>query len=149
MKTSTAFYLALLFLVLIYLEHRLVTSTFDTLRPSSHRPPLTDLVQNGMIVGDVQDLCDFIIAGHPKTGTTSLLAWFANNPEITMYDREIRVLRESAAELAELMYELPDGEGKKAGYKAPNDIRWPNALTAIKQFWPKTKLIVGVRHPVL
>jgi hypothetical protein len=44
------------------------------------------------------------------------------------------------------MYDL--GPGKIKGYKSPNDIWRPYALPAIRKYWPKTKLVIGVRHPI-
>lgn len=34
------------------------------------------------------------------------------------------------------------------GYKSPNDITDPRAIRLLRQHWPKTKIIVGIRHPV-
>jgi len=66
-----------------------------------------------------------------------------------MYDHEIHSLRfGKPAEMVSLMYALPEGENILRGYKAPNDIRTPVALDALRMYWPKTKLIVGLRHPV-
>jgi len=42
--------------------------------------------------------------------------------------------------------ELADGIH---GYKNPTDITSQKAIKLILQYWPKTKLIVGLRHPIL
>lgn len=36
----------------------------------------------------------------------------------------------------------------KRGYKSPIDLETPRALESIRRYWPQTKLIVGLRHPV-
>lgn len=64
-----------------------------------------------------------------------------------MYDHELRSLTHGrVVEMVRLLYDLPDGY--KRGYKAPNDIRTLVALNAIRTYWTRTKLIIGVRHPV-
>jgi len=51
------------------------------------------------------------------------------------------------AQMVSFLYALPEGNYQR-GYKAPNDIRTPAALEALRKYWPETKLIVGLRHPV-
>ena len=70
-----------------------------------------------------------------------------------MHDYEVHSLRQGRpAELVSLLYTLPESsetvQRPKHGYKEPNDIRSPVALHSIRQYWPNTKLILGVRHPV-
>lgn len=66
-----------------------------------------------------------------------------------MYNHEVRSLKDGKpAELVSLLYNLPLGCHFKQGYKAPNDVRNPVALDALQTYWPQTKLIVGLRHPV-
>lgn len=49
-----------------------------------YRPPLSDLVHNDEVSGDVQFLLDFAIVGHSKTGTTAHMNWLANHEEVQM-----------------------------------------------------------------
>ena len=117
----------------------------------NHRPPLSDLIDRNetRIINDVQFLLDFAIVAHPKCGTTALLNWIGNHDEVQMHDNEIHSLKSNKpAELVSLMYDLPPGSHYKRGYKAPNDLRSEDALQAIQTYWPQTKLIVGLRHPV-
>jgi len=66
-----------------------------------------------------------------------------------MYNHEIHSLRfGKSAEMVSYMYSLPEGTHYKRGYKAPNDIRTPVALDLLRRYWPKTALIIGLRHPV-
>lgn len=115
------------------------------------RPPLSDLLDKNMtrIIGDVQFLLDFAIIAHPKCGTSALLHWIASHSEVRMYDNEIHSLKDGKpAELVSLMYDLPPGSRYKRGLKAPNDLRSNEALESIQTYWPQTKLIIGLRHPV-
>ena len=117
------------------------------------RPPLCSLVKEDSmteILGDVQFLLDFAIVGYPKAATTTTLMWLANQTEIQMYDHEVYHLKDGEpAEMVRQMYALPEGDHYKRGYKAPRDIHNPRALNAFAKYFPKTKLIVGLRHPVL
>jgi len=114
-------------------------------------PTLSSLVRedDGEIVADVQFLLDFAIVGHSKTGTSSQMNWLAKHAEVQMYHHEVHSLRNGKPkELVELMYALPSGRQFKRGYKSPNDIVNAISMEAIRTYWPKTKLIVGIRHPV-
>lgn len=114
------------------------------------RPPLHKLIGDFQknITGDVQSLMDFAIIGHSKCATTAHLRWIRDHPQVTMYNKEVHSLRYGRpAEMASLMYAMPAGDYKR-GYKAPNDIRTPSALDSLRTYWPRTKLVIGVRHPV-
>lgn len=112
-------------------------------------PPLDSLVEYGSettIKGDVQFLMDFAIVGYPKSATSSMVRWLAQQPEISMYDHEIYHLKDGQpADMVRKLYSLPDGIH---GYKAPRDIHNPRAIEAFAKYWPETKLVVGLRHPV-
>lgn len=116
------------------------------------RPPLSKLIgDSGKITGDVQFLLDFAIVGHPKTGTDKQMHYISRHPEIQMYEYEVRSLRDGKPiEFVNLMYNLPEGSHYKRGYKAPRDVvvKSKQPLMLLDTYWPKTKLIVGLRHPV-
>jgi len=115
------------------------------------RPPLSSLIgdDKANVKGDVQFLLDFAIIGHAKTGTTTLMHRLAAHEEVQMCMEEVHSLRNKRpAELVSIMYDLPEGSQYKRGYKAPNDIRRYSSLEALQEFWPETKLIVGLRHPI-
>ena len=38
--------------------------------------------------------------------------------------------------------------GTSEATNAPSDIRSPHALQAYRRYWPRTKFIIGLRHPV-
>jgi hypothetical protein len=102
------------------------------------------------IIGDVQPLLDFAIIAHPKTATSNMQHWFRLHPEIQMHEFENHALAKGKpAELVANLYDLKPGWTYKRGYKAPRDLIIRGSLLAIATYWPKTKLIVGIRHPVL
>jgi hypothetical protein len=113
-------------------------------------PPLDTLVVDGSetaIKGDVQFLMDFAIVGYPKSATSSMVRWLAQQPEISMYDYEIYHLKDGQpADMVRKLYSLPEGI---RGYKAPRDIHNPKAIDSFAKHWPETKLVIGLRHPVL
>jgi hypothetical protein len=100
--------------------------------------------------GDVQFLLDFAIIAFPKTATTFTMKWLAGHEEILMNTQEVYSLQlGKPAELVSQFYDMPRGMQYKRGYKAPGDIDSIKALQALDHYWPNTKLMVGVRHPVL
>ncbi|GKY95801.1 hypothetical protein MPSEU_000540800 [Mayamaea pseudoterrestris] len=126
---------------------------------NSHHPqvsetPLTSLITDDFmnVTSDVQYLMDFAIIGHAKTATTFIKHWLYEHPQVLIYNQEIHHLLDATrgpAKMVKSMYELgPYDANKRRGYKAPNDIRRPPALSAFRKYWPDTRLVVGLRHPV-
>ena len=117
-----------------------------------YRPPLSDLIGDNDtdIKANVQSLLDFALIGHPKTATTFHLNWLHGHEQVQAYNHELHSLQQGKpAELVSQMYALSAGKQYKRGYKAPRDIMNPKALRAIAKFWPETKLVVGLRSPIL
>lgn len=108
-----------------------------------------DRVKN--VKRDVDFMLDFAIVGHPKCATTFFMAYLASQQEIAMPAHEIQSMSaRRPAEMVATLYELDkDGYGYKRGYKAPRDIVSLKALSTIREYFPTTRLIVGLRHPVL
>lgn len=133
-------------------QQRHTSPSSTSLVKGNRRPPISQLVDGNdmrIINNDVQFLLDFAIIAHPKCGTTSLLKWIGHHDEVQMHEHEVHSLTNNKpAELVSLMYDLPPGSNYKRGYKAPNDLRSDDALQAIQSYWPQTKLIIGLRHPV-
>ena len=123
------------------------TTSLDT----TDWPPLNSLISdeaNG-IIGDVQFLLDFAIVASPKTGTTEQMHYLANHPEIQMYKHELHILtHHTPAMLVKTLYDLPPGRQYKRGYKSPHEFERKFFTRYYRQYWPNTKLIIGVRHPV-
>jgi hypothetical protein len=103
------------------------------------------------ITGDPQFLLDFAIVGYPKCGTGTMKDWLRNHPETQMPAKEMQALSQGhpARAVWTLYKRLPKGDYKR-GYKSPFDItNKGGALDSLRTYWPKTKLIVGIRHPIL
>lgn len=118
------------------------------------RPPLSDLLfrideNHSEIIGDVDWLMDYAIVGHSKTATSDIMRWLCKHPEVLGYRNEVRSLyHRRPDELVELLYNLPAGRNMKRGYKHPLDIVFNYTTDYFREYWPSTRLIVGVRHPV-
>jgi hypothetical protein len=114
-------------------------------------PPLSSLIgdMDKNITGDVQFLLQFAIIGFPKCGTSTLMRLLANEKQVQMYHKEIRSLKNGhPAELVKILYDLPQGSEYIRGFKDPVDIISWQSFPYFQKLWPKTKLIVGVRHPI-
>lgn len=46
------------------------------------------------------------------------------------------------------MYYLETGKRRKRGYKAPRDVSNINVWDLYAEYWPKTRLMIGLRHPI-
>ena len=119
-----------------------------------------------------QPYVDFAIIGHAKCGTTTLMYWLQQHPQILIFDKEIDDLQRREpwdfitrmyTELREPDVEkeqdpLPDTNGNvsdsnqrytyKRGYKTALDVENLRSIRLFREYFPKTKLIVGIRHPV-
>lgn len=105
------------------------------------------------VIANISDFLDFAIIGNPKTGTTFLVEWLNRHPDLYLPDREMRhLLRPDdgpALLVEQFMYLYRRKKGRKQlAYKCPADIRDQTALTHLRDYFPNTKLIVGLRHPV-
>ena len=105
------------------------------------------------VIANISDFLDFAIIGNPKTGTTFLVEWLNRHPDLTLPEREMRhLLRPDdgpAMVVEQFMYMYRRKRGRKQlGYKCPADIREMTALKHLRDYFPNTKLVVGLRHPV-
>ena len=129
-----------------------VNGTAEALSFTTDWPLLENLIdqKNKKIITDVQFILDFAIIAHPKTATSNMQNWLRTHPEIQMHETENHALAKgSPAELVSDLYNLKPGWVYKRGYKAPRDLIISESLHSIETYWPTTKLIVGLRHPVL
>lgn len=99
---------------------------------------------------------DFLIAGFPKCGTTTLVYALAahNETDISLRERcDIGGAKladgPAYAKLTEVVWELSTDPKIKRGVKCPISLRNHRTLSLLTRHSPETKLIVGVRHPVL
>lgn len=74
--------------------------------------------------------------------------WLAQHPEVQILKFEIKSLQKNhPAHIIKRMFTLPEGPYLR-GYKSPNDVEDHRALNKLNEHYPKTKLFVGIRHPV-
>ena len=142
------------------------TPLSDSRRPSNNLaptarlkiPPLSDLLRGDDIRGNVSWMLDFSIADYPKAGTTFLMNYLRRkNDEIYMNNGELCFLnREHPSKLIKVYYEPhlkntinEDGKRIQFGIKCPEDLETEFGLKRYAKYFPNTKLIVSVRHPVL
>eukprot|EP00934_Nitzschia_sp_Nitz4_P005404 Nitzschia sp. Nitz4//scaffold29_size155292//77494//78687//NITZ4_002663-RA/size155292-processed-gene-0.288-mRNA-1//-1//CDS//3329546463//5394//frame0 len=124
--------------------------------PSSF-PPLHSIMnlQTGEIIGDPQFLLDFAVVGHGKCGTTTILTWLLQNADrLQLHMPPDELLQLSMGTRKQFVGILHNQFSKSAdkklhGYKNPGEIRIPRSIRFLDLFFPKTLLIVGIRHPIL
>jgi hypothetical protein len=75
--------------------------------------------------------------------------WLGGHPEVAAFQHEIMILqRRNAQDLIRRIYKgLPDGPFKR-GYKSPSDLENSRVLRLLRIHFPRTKLFIGIRHPV-
>lgn len=113
-------------------------------------PPLESLVssENGEF-GNVQFLFDFAIAGFAKCGTSSVMKWLMNHPEVRMQGNEMEWFLDDPNRAIKTQYDVLVKEGKGVtGYKSPHHIQRLPYVDFFRNVIPKTKLILTLRHPV-
>lgn len=121
------------------------------------RPPLNTLLdmENKTIIGDVSFLLDFAVMGFAKCGTSTMMHWLGSyTSEIQSFRKEVsQLLIQRPYNLVDMLYnQLPpdtDTVQYRRGYKAPSEIAHPHVLDYFRVIFTKTKIIVGIRHPVL
>ena len=89
---------------------------------------------------------DFGIIGFPKTGTTFLLDVLGKHPEISMPTRE--TCTNSGIDAAQQSKDERT-PSTRYGFKCPQMIRETALLEKFAPISNETRLVVGVRHPVL
>lgn len=119
-----------------------------------NRPLLRSLLNftTNEIIGNVDFLLDFAIIGFPKCGTTAFQDWLSSHhDQIAMLSGEPFPLMHRKPHLLvwRLYTQLPAvPETLVRGYKNPLDIRSPTSVESLSNYFPRTLLIVGIRHPV-
>lgn len=117
-------------------------------------PPLESIVNGWNVSGDSSWLLNFAIIGFPKTGTSTLMFLLGKHPQVRMFQDERCDMsyRRQAVLIRDLYTEFqPVGSPELVrGIKCPGDLENTKlALPLYQKFFPKTKYIVGIRHPVL
>ena len=121
--------------------------------PTDNRPPYRSVMAlNGTIIGDVSNILNFAVIGFGKCGTSTIQDWLQLHPQIQCYPKEVySMYKNQPHEVVHKMYYLPNSEdvNVRRGYKSPADLCFPHVMPYFRRYFPKTVLIVGIRHPVL
>ena len=117
--------------------------------PGDNRPPYRSLFDAaGNMTNRVRSLLHFGVIGFGKCGTTSMTTWLDAHPQLQSYPREVYdLMLEKPQEFVKKIYSMPVGDYKR-GYKSPVDVSLYHTMNYFRDYWPDTKLIVGIRHPV-
>ena len=98
---------------------------------------------------------NFLIAGFPKCGTTTLVHAFAQHNETDISLKEKCQIGGSNlaagtayAKMTEVVQDLSLDPDMKIGIKCPISLRSHRTLSLLVRHSPHTKLIIGIRHPV-
>jgi len=143
--------LGMIFTILVGISFISKFSTRHFTEESAYLAPTNDSLRHA-------EELDFFIAGFPKCGTTTLLHAFRNHPETAIGDVEYCSLccynggQEDESIIADLMSHL-DGlttsVSIKRGIKCPTGIKDALGVSRVVKYLPDTKIIIGMRHPVL
>jgi hypothetical protein len=115
------------------------------------KPKLSDYIQGWNITGNVNWLLDFAVVGFPKAGTSTLMLYLQKqHKSIFMFDQErCEMGYNQQVPLLVDLYKNYQGPHLKMGIKCPRDLEVSLALANYRTFFPKTKFVVGLRHPIL
>jgi hypothetical protein len=114
-------------------------------------PDLESIWHQGKMVGNPQFLLDFAIVGFEKCGTSTLMNWLGSHPQAQCFQEEVYDLYRNltGAMIWRLYTGLEQGYQYRRGYKSPVDIFNMNVFHLLDQYFPNTKLLLTLRHPVL
>jgi hypothetical protein len=150
----------------------------NVLEPKSGRPPYDTIVStNGTIEGDASWLLNFAVVGFPKCGTSTLMLHLhmtssnlTSNSNVSStvsaslsrnvgLASEVELFPEERCDLGgnqqvrlihDLYHDMIPGPQYIRGLKCPQNLESAAmALPVYSKYFPHTKFIVGVRHPVL
>jgi hypothetical protein len=122
--------------------------------PARPPPPLQSIVNGWNITGDASWLLSFSIIGFPKCGTSTLMIHLGNHPQVRIFkDERCDMSYRRQAVLIRDLYNgfQPVGSAELVrGIKCPGDLENTKlAIPNYQKFFPKTRYIVGIRHPIL
>jgi hypothetical protein len=99
-----------------------------------------------------QHLLDFAIVGFAKCGTTTLGRWLQQHPQAQIFHEEnynMRQFNRMIVDLRNLAQNVTNATAYRFGYRCPHDVQIESVMKDLSTVFPKTKLIVSVRHPVV
>lgn len=123
-------------------------------------PPLSTLIDGNSIIAEganISGLLDFSIIGFPKTGTTSVFRHLSDFTHSMPTERcdlvvngTVKLVRDIYKDHDRQIKQSKDGTAikKLRGIKCPQDISSDWSMYNYAKYFPKTKLVVGIRHPI-
>mmetsp|Transcript_90992 Transcript_90992/g.136302 ORF Transcript_90992/g.136302 Transcript_90992/m.136302 type:complete len:390 (-) Transcript_90992:187-1356(-) len=103
-----------------------------------------------------RDVLQFAIAGFEKCGTTSLMRdVFGKSERVFIPDKEVHLLEKNDTTSFIALYQdkgnrkTKNGKSIINGFKSPGVLKRGDSLRALSTFFPDTKFIVTMKHPVL
>uniref|UniRef100_A0A7S2UE60 Sulfotransferase domain-containing protein n=1 Tax=Attheya septentrionalis TaxID=420275 RepID=A0A7S2UE60_9STRA len=116
------------------------------------RPAFSDIVRNWTFFKSPNWLLDFAVVGFPKCGTSTMMRYL-NIPNVSasLQDEQCFLsFNQDEPFVKDLYDKLPsDPPHLLRGIKCPQNLESDHALHNFQTLFPRTKLIVGVRHPIL
>lgn len=155
-----SFTLPLFYVVGIWLGKNITHST-EKIHETSLRSSNWIGIGNSLVKGDERFInsdigVDFAVIGFAKTGTTFLLRILGNHPDVIMDKHEFGgILKEDGVERTMAWLQNvsntvdPKLPPKQYGIKNPAMIRTMNGIDNLMKISDHTRLVVGIRHPVL
>jgi hypothetical protein len=133
-------------------ESKKDNANINGLQSTKGRPPISRfLYENKTATTHVQSLLDYAIIGFSECGTTALGEWLHQHPQVKSPIGETCDFRHGIDSMAQALYaNLPqtDDESIIKGYQCSHHVQNPIILKEIAEYFPKTKLIITVRHPL-
>ena len=120
-------------------------------------PSLDELIApNGTIIGDISWMLDFAIIAFPKAGTTFMKDHLNQTQESYVYEREFCMKRYTDVtdfvrqyHNLHVRYNQPrHPKTMQFGLKCPGVFYRANDIHIYERYFPATKFIIGLRHPV-
>ena len=136
------------------LEHSV--SSFEKASPATNfsNVQISDLIDTETfeLKVDVADVIDFAMIGNPKTGTSFMSSWIRKHPDLLTPKAEMRAMKwpTGPGRSMQIMSNLIQQKAppKKLGYKCPADVRLIESLANLRDYFPRTKLIIGMLNTV-
>lgn len=121
--------------------------------PGDGRPPFSTLFDgSGNITtsNSTADLLQFAIIGFGKCASTTMRDWLNTHPQIQCYypHEVLDLMQHNVRQLLSRLYSMPPGANILRGFKSPVDLSIRHVMQYYAKYFYKTKLIVGLRHPV-
>ena len=120
-------------------------------------PPLEELIaRNGTIIGDISWMLDFAVIAFPKSVTTFMKDYLNQTKETFVFERELCMKHYSdITDFVKTYYDLHAKLKQprypktiQFGLKCPGVLYRENDIHIYAKYFPRTKFIIGLRHPV-